>query len=167
MPDCSVRLSASVTEVTPLCGPAALTFVCTVRALAIQAKNTSRIPGRPGSKLRSPSSRLARDTMLYSSGGRDGTPRMVARAAGFTSGNTRRNTDTTCNGHGCIKDDHVLWNVFFLCLKIYIIYIPTCYHIMLKLKHPTTNHFINATTTSTVESIYGYVHIFLCIFKHF
>ena len=93
--DCSARQSDKVIEVTPLWGPAALTFTCTVSALAIQARNTSRIQGLCGSKLASPSSRLAILTILYSTGGRAGTDRMLARAAGFTSGSTLLNTDTT------------------------------------------------------------------------
>lgn len=39
---------------------------------------------------------LASATMLKSVGGSDGTPRMLAKVAGMTSGKTRRSNDVTC-----------------------------------------------------------------------
>lgn len=93
----SAKHSDSDKLLTPFCGPLILTLVCTVRALLTQDNRTSSIPGFSGWNEASPSSRLARFTILYSAGGSDVTDRMLARVWGFTSGKTRRKTAITYN----------------------------------------------------------------------
>lgn len=90
---------ASVTVFTPLLLllDEPFTFVWTVRALAMHAKNTSKIPVLWMSKLFSSSllSLLLSDMMLKSDGGKEATPRIDARVGGLTSGNTLRKSDVT------------------------------------------------------------------------
>lgn len=88
------RKSSSLTAVIAFCGPLILILVWTVRALLMHDSKTSRRPGCSGSK-EAVSSRLARLTMLYSTGGRAGTDRMLERVWGFTSWRTRRRTEIT------------------------------------------------------------------------
>lgn len=76
MVDCSAKHSADVIVDTPFWDVLFLTLLWTTSAFAMQAKNTSRIPGLLGSKT---NSRLDAHTMLKSIGGRLGTAKMLAR----------------------------------------------------------------------------------------
>lgn len=93
-----LKIMGRVTVVTPF--PATmppvpemvvpLAFSCTVRALAMQPKNMSRMP----SLFQSPFS-VEWMMSLMSAGGRDFTPIMLASRTGVTSGRTRLSNDVT------------------------------------------------------------------------
>lgn len=97
--DLELKIMGRVTVVTPL--PAAMPAVptivvpfalsCTVRALAMQPRNISKMP----SLLQSLFS-VEWMMSLMSAGGRAFTPMTLARRMGVTSGRTRLSSDVTC-----------------------------------------------------------------------